>query len=210
MGRDVLAHDGLTGEVGGTAQPGKGQGERLRACSTLEATHFARLSPGLARLALAALALLLLASALVPTARPGDRLPWQGAVDGKVAAQTTSAELEASGRDADIALYDLVAQRIAAGEHYYDFIVAQQRSFDFPVRPGVAVRLPTLAYLAAWLGEDGLVVVAFALIAGVLIAWWGKFAQDATTLRRRALGIAVLALGMSLALNRHFLLLHEL
>ena len=58
-------------------------------------------------------------------------------------------------RDDDLKLYDIAIARIRRGENYYRFIVAEHRRAHYPVRPGLAVRLPTLAYVDAALGVDG-------------------------------------------------------
>ncbi|MFT2675323.1 hypothetical protein, partial [Escherichia coli] len=58
-------------------------------------------------------------------------------------------------RDEDLKLYDRAIARIHHGEHYYDFILSEHRRADYPVRPGAAVRMPTLAYLDAAMGVDG-------------------------------------------------------
>ncbi|MFD1958718.1 hypothetical protein ACFSHP_05640 [Novosphingobium panipatense] len=112
-----------------------------------------RLSPSAARLALAALLLVLLASLIAPTMKPGTRSPWEGAVEGPVDRAGASLSDATKPYDEDIALYEVATERIRKGEHYYDFIVPEQRSRHYPVNPGLAVRLPTLAYINAALGE---------------------------------------------------------
>lgn len=167
-------------------------------------TRFAGWPPILARLALLALTLLLLASAVVPTARPAN---IEGGVD--LYARGAAQKAPSQGNQ-DIALYRVATARIAGGENYYDFIVAEQRRFDYPLRPGYAVRLPTLAYISAWLGEGGLIAAALALMLAVIAAWWVKLGDQPETRRWRALATAAVAVGMSLATNRAFFPLHEL
>jgi len=89
-------------------------------------------------------------------------------------------------------------------------IVAEQRAADYPVRPGVAVRLPTLAYINAWLGTPGQIVAALALLAAVLVVWWRRLGEEAGNARQRRIAFALLLIGASLGLNRHFFVLHEL
>lgn len=198
MRGDVLVPDDLTG-------PGAISGP------TPASERFAAWPAWLARMALAALALLLVASAFVPTFPAGSRSPWQGAVDASVPAEATSEELDADeDYDQDIALYKVASKRIAAGENYYDFIVSEQRARDYPVNPGLAVRLPTLAYINAYLGTAGQVVAALALMLGTIVAWWNKLGEDPAIARQRRLACAMVAVGVSLALNRHYFPLHEL
>lgn len=175
------------------------------------ADRFAGWSRNLARAVLAALALVLVASALVPVYEAGRRSPWEGAVDPSVPVNATSEDLDADDSyDEDIALYKAASRRIAAGENYYDFIVSEQRARDYPVNPGIAVRLPTLAYLNAWLGTPGQIAAGLALMLGTSAAWWVRFGSFRPRLRERRIAAAMVVMGMSLALNRHYFPLHEL
>src|SRR5207248_3666879 len=105
---------------------------------------------------------------------------------------------------------DRAIERIRYGENYYDFIVAEHRLSHYPVKPGLAVRLPTLAYLDAWLGLPGQFAAAIALLIAVLLAWWRRLGEEPGGPRRRPMAIAWLAIGASLGLNRDFFVLHEL
>lgn len=158
-----------------------------------------------ARLVLLGFLALLIASAMVPVVAGKSEVATQTFAENL--ADKPAPERE---RDEDLALYDRAIDRIQGGEHYYDFIVAEQRAADYPVRPGVAVRLPTLAYLDAWLGTPGQIVAALALLLAVLIAWWRRLGEEAGNARQRRLAFALLFVGASLGLNRHFFVLHEL
>lgn len=115
-----------------------------------------------------------------------------------------------SERDEDLAFYDRVIERIGHGENYYDFIVEEQRARDYPVRPGLAVRLPTLAWIHASLGEPAMIALAIALLFACLWAWWKRLGEEPGGARFRLLGTALMAMGGSLGLNRSFFVLHEL
>lgn len=52
----------------------------------------------------------------------------------------------------DTVLYEAVIGRVAAGEGYYDAVVAEHRARGYPLRPFVTVRLPTLALAEAAVG----------------------------------------------------------
>lgn len=71
----------------------------------------------------------------------------------------------------DTKLYSIVIERVRQGEPYYSTVTALQRENGAPVRPFVAVRLPTLAYIEAWLGPDGEQPVALALLAANALAF---------------------------------------
>ncbi|WP_454797785.1 hypothetical protein [Novosphingobium lindaniclasticum] len=197
MGADVLDIDELN--AAGTALAAPAPAGRL-----------GHISPWGARLVLAVLAALIVASALVPVGKAGTRSPWEGPVEGPATSLQGHAAgvAEAEPYNADIALYEAVIARIAKGEYYYDFIVSEQRRHRYPVNPGLAVRLPTLAYLDAMLGDGGQIAAAIALMLGIVAVWWRKLAGEAPRLRR--IGAALVFVGASLALNRPYFALHEL
>lgn len=160
-----------------------------------------------ARLLLIALAAIFLASALVPI--QAGRTPIKTANFVEVLVKDKS-ELPERARDEDLALYDRAITRIAKGENYYDFIADEQRAANYPIRPGLAVRLPTLAYLHVWLGEGGLIALSLLLLGGVALAWWQRFGEEPGGRRYRMLAMALLLTNAALGLNRDFFVLHEL
>ena len=113
-------------------------------------------------------------------------------------------------RDADLAFYDRITERIGKGESYYDFVVEEQRGSNYPVRPGLAVRLPTLAYLDAWLGRPGQIAAAIVLLLATLVAWWRRLGEEPGGDRHMLWKLAFLYVGISLGLNSYFFVLHEL
>ncbi|HKX80538.1 MAG TPA: hypothetical protein VJM34_18670 [Novosphingobium sp.] len=159
-----------------------------------------------ARAVLLLLLLLAAVSAIVPI-HAGD-----SGVETKGFAENLAADTGPErARDDDLALYDRAIARIRAGENYYDFIVGEQRRADYPVRPGIAVRLPTLAYIDAAIREPGQIVAALALLLGVLAAWRRRLNDEPGMDRRHIrLAMALLFVGASLGLNRSYFALHEL
>lgn len=168
--------------------------------------RFAYWTPLLARLALMALAALLIASALVPIEA------GKSSVSTRSFAENLAGDGDAPRRkrDDDLALYDTAIERIARGENYYDFIAGEHRAARYPVRPGLAVRLPTLAYLDAWLGVPGQIAAALVLLIAVLLAWWRRLGEEPGGAEHRLVAMAMLCFGASLGLNRYFFVLHEL
>ena len=194
-----LRASGYSGEAGGL----DGEGG--------DVSLFAGWPAWLARLALAALAALVLASAIVPVGRPDSDPGARHADLGAALTQPANATgARSTGDDEDIALYKAAVRRIQAGENYYDFIVPEQRARDYPVNPGLAVRLPTLAYLDAWLGGVGQVIAAVLLMVGVIWAWWHRFSESPELKRLRRMATAMVFVGASLGLNRYYFVLHEL
>jgi len=162
--------------------------------------------------ALMALAMMLAASAFVPlTVGRGELAkPAQLSIIGTAAKQADRP------RDDDLTLYDHAVTRIRHGESYYDFIAQEHRKADYPLRPGLAVRLPTLAYLDAAMGVDEAkpapiaMGVAVVLMLAVIWAWWRRLGEEPCSESQRLFGTALIFLGASLGLNRYYFVLHEL
>ena len=190
MGSDNAGLDRLTADAGAPAWD-----------------RFAHWSAWPARILLAVTLVLLGLAALTPLTASMDGTPSEVATFSVTAPQ---AETEEPERDEDLAFYDRVIERIEGGENYYDFIVEEQRARDYPVRPGVAVRLPTLAYVHAWLGEAGMVVLAFLLMGATIWAWWKRLGEEPGGEKLRRIGAALMFMGASLGLNRYYFVLHEL
>ena len=159
---------------------------------------------------LVALAAVLIASALVPlTVGKGE----VAKAPPLIATGTTAKDRP---RDDDLKLYDTAITRIRHGENYYDFIADEHRKASYPVNPGLAVRLPTLAYINAAMGMDGdapaplAMLAALALMLGVVAAWWRRLGAEACSEKQRLFGTTLMFFGASLGLNRYYFVLHEL
>ncbi|MFC4294078.1 hypothetical protein ACFO0A_03280 [Novosphingobium tardum] len=113
-------------------------------------------------------------------------------------------------RDADLALYDRVIERVANGDNYYRVVAEEHRAQRYPLRPAMAVRLPTLAFAEAAVGVPGEIVAAILLLALTLIAWWRRLAEEPGAARYRLVAMALLLTNASLGLNRTFFVMHEL
>ncbi len=145
--------------------------------------RFAQQPPGAAWAALVCLVLVL--AAAVWTAPPPHLVAAPTANGQPTSASSTSAK---PPRDRDLVLYERIAERVAAGDNYYVAAVQEQRAGDYPVRPGIAVRLPTLALLAASLGPNGLLALASLLglgTAGGVVAAPGRGARRGRAARLR-------------------------
>ena len=113
-------------------------------------------------------------------------------------------------RDADLLLYDHVIARLSHGESYYAIIAQEHRTHRYPLRPGFAVRLPTLAYVEAVVPHAGLIPLSVLLMAAVLLAWWRRLAEEPDLPSSRAIAMAALFCGVSIGTTRYFFVLHEL
>ncbi len=158
-----------------------------------------------AQLLLFAMLLMLIASALVPVNAGKSTVKTQSFTENIVGKKGASRP-----RDDDLALYDVVIERISKGNNYYQVAAEEHRKSNYPLRPGFAVRLPTLAYIDAALGKTGQAIAALVLMLGVLAAWWQRMAQEPGGLQYRRIAVALLFLGASLGMNRYYFVLHEL
>jgi len=159
-----------------------------------------------ARLLLLAMILILAAAAWVPINAGKSTIATPNFID--VAVRSNNAPQKP--RDEDLALYDRAIERIQHGESYYDFIVEEHRKANYPVRPGIAVRLPTLAYVEAWIGKPGEYAAAVLLMLAVIAAWWRRLGTEPGGKRHQAIGTTLIFVGASLGLNSYFFALHEL
>ncbi|MXO75296.1 hypothetical protein GRI40_08730 [Altererythrobacter aerius] len=113
-------------------------------------------------------------------------------------------------QSADLRLYRSIAERVRAGENYYVAASTEQRARSFPLKPGVAIRLPTLAWLQAALGATGTMAAAIVLLIGIAAAWWRRFAAEGASPAERRAGTALVLIGSALLLNPDYHVLHEL
>jgi hypothetical protein len=164
--------------------------------------RFAFWSKGPARLALAALAALLVLSALVPISRGLGRDFVPSLIEG--------GPPKTKLRDDDLTVYDHVIERLQRGESYYPAAAAEHRIIGFPLTPGLAVRLPTLVWFYSLIGEQGERIFAILLLIVAMIVWWRRLGSEPGAEERRLLGISLIALNAVLVLNVYFYRLHEL
>lgn len=97
----------------------------------------------------------------------------------------------------DLALYARIAERVASDEPYYDAAVAEQYAHGYPTSPAPAIRLPTVTYLAATLG-DGALWGFRALLVAVAVSALLRFERLAPTRLEwfGAAAVAAVSLGM--------------
>ncbi|PLK26463.1 hypothetical protein [Novosphingobium sp. TH158] len=163
-----------------------------------------------ARLALALLLAMLALAALTPM-RSGEGV-HTSVLDGKTIAAGEKT------RDDDLALYDRVIERLRRGENYYEAVAIEHRASRYPLQPGFAVRLPTLAWIEAQLpppakvNEGGKVeaLIALLLVAAVLIVWWRRLGEDPGAEHLRIWAMVLLFLGVQIGTTGYFFVLHEL
>ena len=110
--------------------------------------------------------------------------------------------------DGDLALYARIVARMRAGESYAPAAVSEQRAADYPLRPFVTVRLPTLAWLDAHVGQRGMQWLAGALLLTTAVAWLLARTPGAAVITRLAAAMIALLFG-GLAMADNVWLIHE-
>lgn len=165
--------------------------------------RFGRWPPLPARVLLAAIAVLLVLAALPSV------LSFAGNASETAAGAPDAAAASGPGRDKDLELYDRITARVAAGDSYYKAAVEEQRAGDYPVRPGLAVRLPTLAVASAWLGPWGVYAVAALLALATLLAWWRRLGEEPGGADRRVIAMLLLVIGASIGFKPQYFAQHE-
>ncbi|AJA11577.1 Putative membrane protein [Sphingopyxis fribergensis] len=122
-------------------------------------------------------------------------------------AKPTSAQFD--GLVGDHALYARIAQRVDAGESYYAAAAAEHRVGDYPLRPFVAVRLPTLAYIVATLGEQKAMIFLLAVGGTAILGWYRRLRTESTLPRYAAVGALFVAANLTQLAAREWLFIHE-
>jgi hypothetical protein len=109
----------------------------------------------------------------------------------------------------DIILYQRITAAVANGESYYKAAAHHHRQNDFPLKPYVTVRPPTLAWLSAALGPQGTRLAMFALIGAVVMAWLGVLRNAVPSLLVRYAAFALLAESVLILGLNPFIHFHE-
>jgi hypothetical protein len=126
-----------------------------------------------------------------------------------VPAEASNQAMAPKRANGDLILYEAIVQRVADAEDYYAATADELRRGNYPLKPFIAFRLPTLAVAAAWAGRPGLLILQWCLFAAMLAAWWarleGQFAQNG----RRVSAVMLAAAGVAVAVTGRYLYLHE-
>ena len=176
---------------------------------TKQFDRFSKWAPGASLLVLVGFALLLIAAVL--TARPVPDDAPSNAVTSAASALTSGGKggAETDEHYSDLELYERVAQRVGEGENYYAVTIEEQRGREFPVRPGVTVRLPTLAWVSGHVGWWGMMALAFVLGVAVFIAWWDRLENEPGGRDYRTSILLLVAIGALAGFKPHYFALHE-
>ncbi|MCM8729949.1 hypothetical protein ACFO8O_03065 [Hephaestia sp. GCM10023244] len=82
--------------------------------------------------------------------------------------------IDSGHRQTDAALYRAIVEGVRNGGNYYDVAAEALRAGNYPLRPFVAFRLPTLAVVEAALPRFGDLLLLFVLAAITAAAWLAR------------------------------------
>jgi len=158
-------------------------------------SRWAALTQGQARIGAALVALLVLASWLAllsPGPPPVSHDPANRADD-----------------QADVVLYEAIVDGVRHGGNYYQVTAEALRAGDYPLRPFVTFRLPTLAVAQAALPERAVVAMLWVLAAAVFVAWYARLTPAFARAPPRLIAMALLAGGMMAFVQPELAHFHE-
>ena len=161
-----------------------------------EPSRFAGLSKGKARLGLGLLVLLILATLTALT------------IAGPPAVSGDSAK---RGDDqADVVLYETIVDGVRHGGNYYEVTAQELRRGDYPLRPFVTFRLPTLAMIQALMPQWAVIGLLYTLAAGVMLAWFLRLRPAFARGPPLILAMVLLAGGMGAFIQPELASFHEI
>lgn len=107
----------------------------------------------------------------------------------------------------DLVLYRDIDEAVRHGAGYYAAATRLQRERDYPLRPFLTVRPPTLSWLYAGLGETGMLALAVLLTGLAAVLWYGRLWAAGRTARIGAAAL-VSTIG-AMGLDGHLVCSHE-
>lgn len=116
----------------------------------------------------------------------------------------------AETKNNDLILYARINDRMAHGESYYAAAADEHRKGNYPLRPFVTMRLPTLASFSATLGPTMMTGILYMLVIATLLAWRHRLRHQFRDPDRRTIALGLLLAGMMSAFWPEFIVLHEL
>jgi len=159
-------------------------------------TRFATLRRSSAQIVLALLAILLVASmsALVsPGPPPVSHDPAQRADD-----------------EADVVLYETIVAGVRGGGDYYAVTAQALRTGNYPLKPFVTFRLPTLAIVQAAMPRPGTILLLYLLVTAVMLAWYIRLRPAFARAPPRAIAMVLLAAGLMAFVQPELTSFHEI
>ncbi|ALJ16254.1 hypothetical protein [Sphingopyxis macrogoltabida] len=117
--------------------------------------------------------------------------------------------VKAEGMIGDHALYLKTLRAMEHGDPYYAAVVAVHREASYPLRPFVAVRLPTLAVATAAIGLPAMTLLASLLGLAVILAWRRRLMNEAGLPAYARFAALPIALSVGQVASGQWVLIHE-
>jgi len=109
----------------------------------------------------------------------------------------------------DILLYESIVAGVRNGGDYYTVAADALRHGEFPLKPFVTFRLPTLAMVQAYLPPQLVTALLYALALGVTAAWFRVLRPAFTRPLALVLALVLLGAGMIASVQPELAPLHE-
>lgn len=113
------------------------------------------------------------------------------------------------GMIGDHALYLKILRRMEAGTSYYAAVVEEHRAYGYPLRPFVAVRLPTLAMILSHIGLPLGVALCGALAIAALLLWRRRLMREPGLPGYGRFAVLLMAINLGQAMSGQWVLMHE-
>ncbi len=110
----------------------------------------------------------------------------------------------------DAVLYGTIVDNVRHGGDYYSVAADALRSGNYPLRPFVAFRLPTLAVVSGAMPAIVVTAILWALAVGVALAWYARLAPALARTPARVATMVMLLMGLAAASAPELAIFHEL
>ncbi|NNM76006.1 hypothetical protein HJG53_03670 [Sphingomonas sp. ID1715] len=110
---------------------------------------------------------------------------------------------------ADILLYQRIVQGLGEGEDYYPLVAESLRTGNYPLKPFVTFRLPSLATVQAAFPPAGSFLLMIGLAGAVLRVWWLWLGSATNGRRSQLIGAALLVCGVAVLAKPEMVPFHE-
>lgn len=110
----------------------------------------------------------------------------------------------------DVLLYQTIVENVRHGAPYYATAAAAMRAGDYPLKPFVTMRLPTLAEVQGALPRTLVTALLYGLAAAVALAWFVRVRGGFARPLPRALAMLLLAAGLVPFVQAELIVFHEI
>ena len=111
---------------------------------------------------------------------------------------------------ADVVLYESIVAGVRGGGNYYAVTAQALRAGDYPLRPFVTFRLPTLALFEASMPEFASPLLMYVLAACVMLAWFIRLRPAFARVPPLLIALVLLAGGMTAFVQSELVAFHEI